>query len=147
MTALELVGRTTVAPEPVARPTFHVPRGNVLTTLQPLVYGYVRVGPTDPPESDERLTCALRLHAKHEGLTLAHVFTDHYQDGSEQFERNRFSALVDALKRPGGYGVFIPSLGHFSRFPGMCQAMCTLIQLETGVRVLVMNNSGEEPRQ
>jgi len=116
-------------------------------SLQPLVYGYLRVGPAASPRCTERLTSELRAHAKCEGLTLAHVFADHYEDGSEQFQRNGFSALVDALKRPGVYGVLVPSLDHFSRFPGVRQAMCTLTQLETGVRVLVMNNVGEELRQ
>jgi len=141
---LELAGPATVGSEPVAGPASHVPKGNVLTTLQPLVYGYLRIGPADPPERSERLTVELREHAKREGLTLAHVFADRYKDGSDQFERNGFSALVDALRRPGVYGVLIPSLSHFSRFAGMRQAMCTLIQLETGVRVLVMNEPDEE---
>lgn len=106
------------------------------------MYGYVRVGLADRPN----LIDELRAHSKREGLTLAHVFTDRYEDGPEQFERHGFSALVNALKRPGVYGVLVPSLDHLSRFPGVRQAMCTLIQLETGARILAMDTSGDEPQ-
>lgn len=108
------------------------------------MYGYLRVEPADGPRAGNRLTDELRAHAKREGLTLAHVFTDCYKDGSAQFERHGFSALVDALRRPGVYGVLVPSLDHLSRFSGVRHAMCTLIQLETGARVLVMNTSDSE---
>ena len=63
------------------------------------MYGYLRLDPADGPN----LVDELRAHAKREGLTLAHVFTDCYEDGSRQFEGHGFSALVDALKRPGVY--------------------------------------------
>lgn len=59
VTVLALVGRATVVPEPVVRPTLLAPREHVLTTLQQLVYGCVRVGPADLPESGERLARGL----------------------------------------------------------------------------------------
>ena len=106
------------------------------------MYGYLRVEPADEPN----LTAELHAHAKREGLTLAHVFTDRYNDGAEQVDRHGFSALVDALRRPGVYGVLVPSLDHLSRFSGVRHAMCTLIQVETGARVLVMDTSVDEPK-
>ena len=108
--------------------------------MQPLVYGYLRVGVADATD----LIDDLRAYAKREGLTLAHAFTDCYEDGAEQVERHGFSALVDALMRPDVYGVLVPSLDHLSRFSGVRHAMCTLIQLETGAQILMMNAPDSE---
>src|SRR5438874_8812260 len=111
--------------------------------MRPLVYGYFRLCPADPPDVGTRLRRQLAAYAYQEGLTLAEVFTDHDQrDG--QLGRAGFVVMVESLRRPGVYGVLIPSLHHFSRFPGVHEAMRALIALETGARVLVMNDSRED---
>lgn len=134
----ELAGPAMLPPEAVAGLAIHVRTGRALT-MRPLVYGYVRLGPAESPDAGERLTRELVGYADREGLTLADVFTDHHEDGDEQRGRSTFVVMVESLRRPGVYGVLIPSLHHFSRFPGVHQAMRTLIELETGARVFVMN--------
>src|SRR5262249_16388033 len=83
-------------------------------------------------------------YAHREGLTLAEVFTDRDRGGNEELGRAGFVVMVESLRRPGVYGVLIPSLRHFSRFPGVHKAMRALIELETGARVFVMNGSQED---
>jgi hypothetical protein len=58
--------------------------------------------------------------------------------------RLAFVVMVESLRRPGVFGVLVPSLHHFSRFPEVHQAMCAPIELETGVRVVVMDHPREE---
>jgi hypothetical protein len=137
----EPVGPATLLPEAVAGLATH--RTGRPLTVRPLVYGYIRLGPADAPDTGDCLTRELASYANREGLTLADVFTDRYEEGCDQLIRSAFVVMVESLKRPGVYGVLIPSLNHFSRFPGMCQAMRTLIELETGARVLVMDQPSE----
>jgi hypothetical protein len=127
----------------VAGPAIHVRTGRALT-VRPLVYGYIRLGPADAPDAGDCLTRELASYAEREGLTLADVFTDRFDNSSEQRGRSAFVVMIESLCRPGVYGVLIPSLYHFSRFPGMHQAMRTLIELETGARVFVMDHPREE---
>ncbi len=112
--------------------------------MQPLVYGYFRLGPADAPHVGTCLRHELAAYASREGLALDEIFTDHDQDGNEHLGRAGFVVMVESLRRPGVYGVLIPSLHHFSRFPGVHKAMRALIELETGARVFVMNDSQED---
>jgi hypothetical protein len=113
--------------------------------VQPLVYGYIRLGPADAPDVGAGLARELARYAEREGLTLADVFTDRQEAGTaERLGRTAFMVMVSALRRPGVTGVLIPSLTHFSRFPGVHQAMRTLIELETGARVFVMDCPQED---
>lgn len=128
----------------VAGPAPGVPAGSAVT-MQPLVYGYIRLGPADDPAAGECLAHELAAHAEREGLTLADIFVDHCETGAaERLGRSAFMAMVQSLRRPGVYGVLVPSLSHFSRFPGVHEAMRTLIELETGARVLVLNHPPED---
>lgn len=113
--------------------------------MQPLVYGYIRLGPADSSEAGAGLARELARYAEREGLTLADVFTDRQEAGTaERLGRSAFMVMVNALRRPGVTGVLIPSLAHFSRFPGVHEAMRTLIELETGARVFVMDCPQED---
>ncbi|WP_322777985.1 recombinase family protein [Frankia sp. Cas4] len=112
--------------------------------MRPLVYGYIRLSPADPQDIGDCLMRDLAAYADREGLTLAGVFTDRDEGGNDQLGRSGFVVMVESLRRPGVSGVLIPSLTHFSRFPGVHQAMRALIELETGARVFVMNQPSEE---
>lgn len=114
--------------------------------MRPLVYGYVRLNPADPQEVGDCLMRDLAAYAEREGFTLADVFTDRDAGAGDQFRRSGFVVMVETLRRPGVDGVLIPSLFHFSRFPGVHQAMRALIELETGARVFVMNQPSAEER-
>jgi hypothetical protein len=137
------VGPATLLTKAIAGLASHVPPGGALT-MQPLVYGYIRLGPADTPEARDCLLRDLATYAKREGLTLAEVFTDRDDEDSNQLGRAAFVVMVESLRRPGVSGVLIPSLCHFSRFPGVHQAMRSLIELETGTRVFVMDHPREE---
>jgi hypothetical protein len=87
----------------------------------------------------------LARYAEQEGLTLADVFTDRQEAGTaERLERTAFIVMMDSLRRPGVAGVLTPSLSHFSRFPGVHKAIRTLIELEIGARVFVMDCPQED---
>ncbi|MFG1954131.1 hypothetical protein [Micromonospora sp. NPDC048830] len=133
-------------PEAVAGLALHVPPGGALRTMRPLVYGYVRLNPADPQELGDCLMRDLAACAEREGFTLADVFTDRDARISDQFGRSGFVVMAETLRRPGVDGVLIPSLCHFSRFPGVHQAMRALIELETGARVFVMDQPPAEER-
>jgi hypothetical protein len=102
--------------------------------VRPLVLGYLRLGPTDTAEAVPALTARLHAFADREGLTLADLYTERHKG-----DPTAFSALVDALCRPGVYGVVTPSPDHFSALPGTGAAVRTMIEAETGARILVMN--------
>lgn len=85
----------------------------------------------------------LVVYARREGLTLADIYVERNEDDSTPMARAAFLTMVDALRRPDMYGVLIPSLCHFSRFPGVQQAMRAVIEVETGARVLVMDHPQE----
>lgn len=112
--------------------------------MRPLVYGYFRLGPADAPDFGTCLRREPATYADREGLTLAEIFTDRDQGGSEQLGCAGFVIMVESLRRAGVYGVFIPSFHHFSCFPGVHKAVRALIELETGARVFVMNQPAEE---
>jgi len=131
-------------PEAVAGLALHVPPGGAPLTMQPLVYGYIRLNPADPQHVGDCLMRDLAAYAAREGLTLADVFTDRDAGIGHQFGRSGFVVMVETLRRPGVDGVLVPSLNHFSRFPGVNEAMRALIELETGARVFVMNHPREE---
>lgn len=135
------VGPATLLPEAVAGPTFHVRPGRALT-VRPLVYGYIRLGPSDAADRGDCLLRELAAYAEREGLTLADVFTD--RDEAGQVGRSAFVVMVELLHQPGVDGVLIPSLRHFSRFAGVHQAMRSLIELETGAHVFVMDHPRKE---
>jgi hypothetical protein len=132
-------GPATLPPKAVVGPVLNARPGGALT-MRPLVYGYFRLRPTDAFDIGICLRLELTAYANQEGLTLADVFTDHGQYGNEQAGRAGFVVMVESLRHPSVDGLLIPSLGHFSRFPGVQNAMRALIELETGARVFVMND-------
>ena len=129
-------------PEAVAGLTNHSAQG--ASTVRPLVYGYIRIGAADAPDARDCLVRQLGQYAEREGLALADIFTDQCREGSAELVRSAFVVMVESLRRPDVYGVLVPSLSHFSRFPGVHKAMRTLIELETGARVFVMDNPQED---
>ena len=138
----EPAGPATLPPEAVAGLAFHVSVGRALA-VRPLVYGYIRLASNDPPDRRGCLARELSSYAEREGLTLADVFTDRDTANSDQPGRAAFLVMVQALRHPDVYGVLIPSLQHFSRFPGVRQAMCALIELQTGARVVPIDQPPE----
>jgi hypothetical protein len=140
----EPAGPATLLPEAVAGLALHVSpkRGSI---VRPLVYGYIRLATTDAPDRCACLTRELASYAEREGMALAEVFTDRDTGSSTEAGRAGFVVMVQALRRPGVYGVLVPSLRHFSRFPGVHKAMCALIEVQTGARVLPIDASLGSP--
>jgi hypothetical protein len=132
------VGPATLPSAAVPGPAIHLPVGDKPTS--PLVYGYVRVGPSALADAPDHLARELARYAAVRGLLLADVFVDEYANSAE---RTAFVVMVESLRRPDVYGVLVPSLDHFSRFSGMRRAMCALIEFETGAHVLVMDKPTE----
>jgi hypothetical protein len=108
---------------------------------RPLVVGYVRLQVSDPLGLANQLNAELQAFAHRSGLALGDVYTEH-TDVPASREGAAFRALVEALRRPHIRAVVIPSPEHFSRFGGMHRAMCTVIDVETGLDVLIMSNRG-----
>ena len=95
-------GPTTLRTEAVVGLAFHVRPGGALPIMQPLVYGYIRLGETDTAEVGDGLIRDLMAYADREGLTLADVFTDHDIGTGDHLSRAGFVVMVEALRRSVG---------------------------------------------
>lgn len=105
--------------------------------MRPLIYAYMRVASSDEPKADaEAVHRELADYAAREGFTLDQVFTE----GTWQAE-SAFAALLDALRRHEVRDVMVPSLWHFSRLPGLQDAMRQHIEQETGARLWVVQGA------
>jgi DNA invertase Pin-like site-specific DNA recombinase len=103
--------------------------------MRPLVYGYIRVFPCDPRRQPDSLRNDIEVYAHREGLLLAEVFVE--RTAAEGYgERPAFTALMEALRPGKAYAVIVPGLRHLSRFSGVQFFVCSLIQRETGARVI-----------
>jgi hypothetical protein len=106
--------------------------------MRPLVYGYIR---SFPCYSRRQLDCLRRDiegYARCEGLALAEIFVE--QTAAEGYgERPAFTALMEVLRPGEAYGVVVPGLVHLSRFSGVQFFICSLIQRETGARVISLD--------
>lgn len=101
--------------------------------MRPLIYAYMRLTGSDEPESgDASAHRELADYAAREGFTLDQVFTE----GIWQAE-SAFAALLNALRRHEVRDVLVPSLWHFSRLPGLQDAMRVHIERETGARLWI----------
>jgi hypothetical protein len=85
----------------------------------------------------------MHAFAEREGLTLADVYSDHFDPPAEAPDRSGFCALMDALRRYEASGVLIPSPEHLARMPRSYQARRTIIETEAGARILVIHPAEE----
>jgi hypothetical protein len=113
--------------------------------MPPLVFGYLRLHPADPPQIGARLTAEMRAYAEREGFLLADVYTDHLDPPADRPERSAFCALMDALRRRDACGVIIPTPQHLSRQPGSYAARRTIIEAEVGARLHVVDPAADRP--
>jgi hypothetical protein len=112
--------------------------------MRPLVYGYIRVFPRDPRRQPDCFRGGIESYACSEGLDLAEVFVE--QTAAEGYgERPAFTALMEALRPGEAYGVIVPGLRHLSRFSGVQFFVCSLIQRETGARVISLDSPHPPP--
>lgn len=110
--------------------------------MRPMVFGYIRAEPSQPAECIDHLRDELAGYAEREGLALIEIFVEP-SVSEPRPERPAFRQLLDALCRSEAYGVLVPSLTHFSRFPNAQFVMCSLIHHETGARVIALDTSLE----
>jgi DNA invertase Pin-like site-specific DNA recombinase len=103
--------------------------------MRPLVYGYIRSFPCDHRSQLNCLRAGIEQYALREGLALAEILVE--KTAAEGYgERPAFTALMEALRPGEAYGVIVPGLRHLSRFSGVQFFICSLIQRETGTRVI-----------
>lgn len=102
--------------------------------MRPLIYAYMRaVGNDDAKANADAMHRDLADYAAREGFALDQVFTE-----STWQAESAFSALLDALRRDEVRDVLVPSLWHFSRLPGLQEAMRQHIERATGARLWVV---------
>lgn len=107
-----------------------------------LVFGYLRLQPADTSEIADRLKAELHEYAKRHALALVEIYIDHYPSVNQQgLETAAFCALMDALRRVTSYGVVIPSPEHLSESRQDREQRCRIIEVEGGVKLLVVRSS------
>lgn len=111
--------------------------------LRPLVVGYVRLQASDTPGVADLLIAEMRAFALRCGLAGRHI---HRTTRCVLPRGAVFSVLVEALRRPHIHAVVIPSPGQLCRFGGMYRARCTLIETETGAKMLVTSDRPRSAR-
>lgn len=80
--------------------------------MNPLIYGYLRIGDDETGEQIRRTEHRMKEFAKVEGYSFARFYFEP-DDGS----RCAFSALLEELRRGEAHHVIVPSFEHFSRVP------------------------------
>ena len=106
-------------------------------TTRPLLFGYARLHLSDTTAGLPEVRGLMRAYAEIEGYEFVELFVEHDQGGT-----SAFAGLVDLLKRHPGSTVAVPSLAHFAKLVGLQEAMCRLIDEETGARVVVLDTAG-----
>jgi hypothetical protein len=113
--------------------------GEPVTNVRPLVFGYLRLHATDPPEVTDRLITVMHAHADREGLALADIYLDLFDPPTGHSDRSGFCTLMDALRRHDACAVLVPTPAHLSRHPDSYAARRTIIEAEAGARLLVVS--------
>lgn len=111
-----------------------------VSDVRPLALGYLRIHAADPPGFVATITAEMLAYAEVEGLSLAEVYTDWIEPPAPGAERAGFCALMDAVRRQDAHAVIIPSSAHLSRHSGNYQARRTIIETETGARLLTVHS-------
>ena len=107
--------------------------------MRPVMYGYLRlVNGVSGVEDTEAARRALAEFAEREGFALAQVFTERLWRSE-----SAFSPLLEAIKRYDVKNVIVQSLWHFSRLPGLQNAMRQHIEQETGARLWIIQGGGD----
>lgn len=113
--------------------------------MRPQVLGYLRVRPDAPAVIAARLAAEMRCFAHREGLALANVYTEPFDEDASHLPLGpAFCALLDALRSPDVYGILIPSWGHLSCISGQPDVLRTMIEAGSSARVLVMSTRQSE---
>ncbi|MEU5978405.1 ATP-binding protein [Streptomyces sp. NPDC047315] len=106
---------------------------------RPVVYGFLRLPAGALPRADALRHALTAYCARHE-LALSGVFTEHTTSDAGPAA---FTALLDALTVPGGYGVVIPSPAHLG--PRQ-QASARADEIRrTGAVVISLRDSAQSP--
>lgn len=100
-------------------------------SLEPLVYGYVRVEENAPPGAVRRLEDRLRKSAEARGLCFATTFRD-VMPG----QRGGLRELTEELRRSESHIVVVPSLNHLSEHPGVRAELLSRLRDEARADVL-----------
>jgi hypothetical protein len=100
-------------------------------TPRPLLFGYVRLQPTDGNRQVPDVRRRMRAYAQAEGFTLAELLVEHDPAGTAAF-----AGLLGLIAKYPGSTVVVPALAHFARLESLQQAMTLLIWREAGARVV-----------
>lgn len=95
-----------------------------------LAYGYMRVLCETDDEIVRGMEKSLRGFAEFAGMTLASIFYD-YQSGSY----SGFEEMVQELERTDTHHVVVPSTGHISASPIICNHLLARLALEAEAEV------------
>jgi len=105
-------------------------------TTRPLLFGYVRLPMPDTTGRVPMVRQLMTTYAEAEGFTFAELLVEDKRGGT-----SAYAGLLDLLKRFPGSSVVVLSVEHFAKLRALQEAMCELIERETGARVLVLDGT------
>lgn len=103
--------------------------------MNPLIYGYLRIGDDETDEQIRRTEHRMKEFAKVEGYSFAHFYFE-ADDGS----RGAFDALLEELRRVEAHHVIVPSLEHFSRVSILQNFMLSFLEREAAAHVFELGD-------
>lgn len=105
-------------------------------TTRPLLFGYVRLPMPDEIGRVPMVRQLMTTYAEAEGFTFVELLVEDEHGGT-----SAFAGLLDLLKRHPSSSVVVLSTEHFAKLTALQEAMCDLIERETGARVLVLGSA------
>ncbi|MGW6721724.1 hypothetical protein [Streptomyces sp. NPDC054995] len=102
--------------------------------MRSAMFGYLRLSPSgEESDEDRSMHSELEDYANREGFTLERVLTEN-APGSE----HAFFSMVEKLQGSDVKNVIVPFLWHFTRLPGLQEAMRQHIEREIGARLWIV---------
>jgi DNA invertase Pin-like site-specific DNA recombinase len=103
--------------------------------VNPLIYGYLRIGDDETDEQIRRTEHRIKTFARAEGYSFVRFYFE-ADDGS----RGAFAALIEELRRVEAHHVIVPSLEHFSRASMLRNCMLDFLEREAAAHVFELGD-------